>query len=263
MRADSDNLEHWGGNLTIFAAGPGDPENLEFYTMSVADMRFAYSYHGLHLGFLHYFHTDLNGKRNPANNVAMSGPIDIYLVTSRDTVNWQRVNPEKPFLPHGAAEAFDSGMVFMCSMIEHKDRLLFYYDGWNVEHGQLVGTPTIEGHAYIGLATLRLDGFVSLEPEGRHGTVTTKPLAAAGQKLLVNADARRGRLLVEVLDQADRAQPGFSSADCRPVTTDSLRAHVTWKKRSLSELRGQTIRLRFHLYRGAALYAFQFAPAGG
>jgi hypothetical protein len=262
MRADTEDLERWGGNMKIFAAGPEDPENLEFYTMSVADMRTAHTYHGFHLGFLHHFHTDLGGKRNPANNVAMSGTIDVYLVASRDSVTWWRVDKEKPFLPLGPGGAFDSGMVFLCSMVECKDRLLFYYNGWNVEHGELIGTPSKEGRACIGAAALRLDGFVSLEPQGAYGTMTTRPFLCAGDELLVNADARRGKLVVEALDENGRPQPGFSAADCQPVAEDSLRARVQWRQRALSALRGHVIRLRFVLHGDAALYAFQVAPAG-
>jgi len=262
MRADSDDLEHWAGNLTLFAAGPDDPGNLEFYTMSVADMRTAHTYHGLHLGFLHCFHTDLNGKRNPANNVAMSGTIDVYLAASRDTVAWQWVDRDQPFLPLGPEGAFDSGMVFLCSMVEDRDRLLFYYDGWNVEHGQLVGTPTREGHAAIGLATLRLDGFVSVEPNRDQGTVTTKPFLLEGEALEVNADAAKGKLVVAVLAGDGTPIPGLAARDCRPITADGLRQRAAWGAAAkLAMLKGEMVRLRFYLSGGSRLYAFQVVPA--
>lgn len=256
MRADSADLVNWGGNLTIFAAGPDDPENLEFYTMSVADMRTAHKYHGLHIGFLHYFHTDLQGKRNPGNNAAMSGPIDVYLAVSRDTVRWQRVDPATPFLPLGPQGAFDSGMVFLCSMVEYKDQLYFYYDGWDLDHGDLIGTPSKTGRAQIGLATLKRDRFVCLQPQGDQGTLTTRPLLIEGSRLFVNADARGGRLTVQALD----AQASPIGPESKPITTDGLRHQVAWPRGNpLAARIGQAARLKFTLHGPARLYAFQLA----
>jgi hypothetical protein len=257
MRADSENFAEWGGYRVIFAAGPEDPPNLEFYSMEPADFRLDHPYHGLYLGFLWCFHTDLEGKRNPVNNVAMSGTIDVELAVSRDSVHWQRVAPGTPFLGLGPVGAFDSGMVFLCSMVEYRDRLYFYYDGWDREHGDLG-----PARPAIGLATLRLDGFASLDPVGARGTVVTRPFVLEGDALRVNAYARRGKILVEVLDASGRVRPGFSASDCKPVTEDGLRLRVRWQKRALSELRSQVIRLRFHLRGRAELYAFQIDRAG-
>ena len=151
----------------------------------------------------------------------------------------------------------DSGMVFLCSMVEHGDTLYFYYDGWDREHGDLG-----PARPAIGLATLRLDGFASLDPVGARGTVVTRPFVLEGDALRVNAYARRGKILVEVLDASGRVRPGFSASDCKPVTEDGLRLRVRWQKRALSELRSQVIRLRFHLRGRAELYAFQIDRAG-
>jgi len=257
MRADSENFADWGGYRVIFEAGPDDPPNLEFYSMEPADFRLAHSYHGLYLGFLWRFHTDLQGKHNPANNVAMSGTIDVELAVSRDSVHWQRVAPGTPFLGLGPVGAFDSGMVFLCSMVEYRDRLYFYYDGWDREHGDLG-----PARPAIGLATLPRERFVSVEPEGDHGVMTTRPFVVGGDELWVNVDARRGKLLVEALDEAGRQRPGFGASDCEPVTKDGLRLRVRWKKRAVSELRSQVVRLRFHLRGRAELYAFQIDRAG-
>jgi len=260
MCVDSDNLTDWSGRRTIFRGGPEEP-NLEFYTMSPVDIRRDHAQGDFFLGLLHCFRTDPNGKRNPGNQTAMSGPIDIELAFSRDTVTWQRLEGE-PFLPTGPAGSFDAGMILLNSMVEYGDRLLFYYGGADFDHGEFVGQPSKEGHAQIGLATLRRDGFVSLEPEGDRGVLTTRPFLCAGDELLVNAHARRGKLVVEALDENGRPQPGFSAADCQPIAQDGLRVRVQWRQRALSALRGHVIRLRFVLHGDAALYAFQVAPAG-
>ena len=87
-------------------------------------------------------------------------------------------------------------------------------------------------------------------------TLTTKPFKLEGSVLQVNADAGNGKLKVEVLNGDGRTIHGFDAAACEPITTDTFRAQVTWRGKSLKELFGRKIRLRFHLTR-ANLFAFQ------
>ena len=55
---------------------------------------------------------------------------------------------------------------------------------------------------YTGLATLRRDGFASMDADATPGTLTTRPLRFSGRRLFVNLDAPRGTLRVEVLNPA-------------------------------------------------------------
>ena len=58
--------------------------------------------------------------------------------------------------------------------------------------------------------------------------------------------------------------PGLSAAQCVPVrAADKTKVAVTWKDADLAMIAGQSVRLRFHLKRGA-LFAFWVArdPAG-
>lgn len=264
MRCDSDDLVYWGGRRVIFSAGSDEPDNLEFYTMSTATCHRADSYAGYHFGFLHCFHTILTGRRHPQNQVAMSGPIDVYLVTSRDTIDWQWMGRARPFLPLGGEGCFDSGMVFLSSMIAHGDRLLFFYNGWNVEHGQLIGRPETVGRSEIGLASLRLDGFVSLEPARGEGELCTTPLIARGDTLNLNADARSGTVAVEIVAEDRTALAGFGARECQMVQDDSVRKEVTWKSgRTVSDLAGKAVRFGFHLTGQAKLYSFEMTGSHG
>ena len=64
---------------------------------------------------------------------------------------------------------------------------------------------------------------------------------------------------IELLDESGNPLPGFSMADMDPMFGDSLDRMVEWKgKGDVSELSGQTIRMRFIL-KDADLFAFQFA----
>ena len=64
---------------------------------------------------------------------------------------------------------------------------------------------------------------------------------------------------VEALDQRGEPIPGFTSADCRPIQSDSLGAEVHWKRHAnLDALKRQPIRLRFHL-ENARLFSYRIA----
>jgi hypothetical protein len=121
--------------------------------------------------------------------------------------------------------------------------------GW-VEHGQRMQ------HA-IGLATLRADGFVSLDAGQSAGTLTTRLVAAHAGRMLLNARVR-GELRVEVLDPEGKPVPGYTGEECLPVRGDGTRLALRWKDRAdFDALRGRPIRLRFTL-RDGGLYAFWF-----
>ena len=119
---------------------------------------------GLHLGMLGAYQADLRRRYDPARN---DGVTDCQLAWSRDSVRWERW-PE-PFIPRGEPGSFDWGGVYCEYPVICGDRLYFLYTGGNTWHGQR-GTST------LGLATLRLDGFVSVQSECfTEGVVVTRP----------------------------------------------------------------------------------------
>ena len=250
-RTQSDDLKNWGGGIYVIQHQQDDDPNLEFYH-ATSHFLGTHTYHGLHLGYYYPYHTMPEGKKLP-DGVRMAGTIDTSLMVSRDTIRWQLVDRKKPFLPTGGKDSWDAGMVFASPEIVVGDQLRFYYGAWRLEHS--TGT---ENDGAIGLATLRLDGFVSVEPRDGQGTLTTKPFQLQGAKLEVNADTRGGSLAVEVLDQNGQPIAGLSRAECKPLAdVDGLRLEVTWAgQKDLSVTKGKPVRLRFHL-QDAKLYAFQ------
>ena len=250
-RIESNDLEHWGGGSWIVRREPHDEPNLEFYHAS-CNFLATETYHGLHIGYYYPFHTDPAGEKT-GDDVRLAGTIDTELMVSRDTIHWTRVKGKQPFFPVGKAGKWDAGMVFLAPPMVLDRQLRFYYGAWKNDHAAQTNI------AAVGLATLRLDGFVSLEAKDGAGLVVTKPFRFLGDRLEINADAADGRLLVEVLDTAGKPVEGFTAESCRPITTDGLRHNVTWSSRKhLASLKGETLRLRFHLKDGAKLYAFQF-----
>ena len=135
------------------------------------------------------------------------------------------------------------------------DRLYFYVMGWKGKRGTL-----IPGEGAIGLATLRRDGFASMDAGTSEGALTTRTVRFSGKHLFVNADAKGGALSVEVLDARGKVIKRFARARCRPVTADKTLQAVEWTGATdLSKLAGKPVKFRFHL-KSARLYAFWVSP---
>jgi hypothetical protein len=139
------------------------------------------------------------------------------------------------------------------------DEFWFPYMGAGFPHGpQFVRESKWEGS--IGLAKLRLDGFVSLaSPMDSGGSVVTKPLRFAGRRLLVNCDCPNGWLRVELQDATGAPIPAFTERDCDAVRANSVRHQVTWKgKGDVSALAGKPVRVKLNMGDGE-VYSFGFA----
>jgi len=250
-RTESQDLKTWTGGTWAVQLQPDDDRNLEFYH-ATSHFLGTQTYHGLHLGYLYPYYTDPAGKKL-SSGVRLAGAIDVELMISRDTISWTRVDRKKPFFPMGNKGTWDAGMVFMSPETVWKDELRFYYGGWALDHA------ADNNRGAIGLATLRPDGFVHVEPVGGKATLSTKPFRLTGDGLQVNADARNGSIRVAVLDADGRPIEGLTADRCRPLTKDDLRQPVHWTgQQTLSSLTDRHIRLRFHLQGKAHLYAFQF-----
>jgi hypothetical protein len=133
------------------------------------------------------------------------------------------------------------------------DEIWFYYAGAANRHWASYHGDTIK--CGIGLARLRLDGFVSVNA-ANEGTMTTKPFVFIGDALEVNANAAGGAITVEALDTDGKVIEGFSKNDCQPITSDSIRHILKWKGSEDCQLiQARPIRLRFYLKK-AKLYSF-------
>jgi hypothetical protein len=103
----------------------------------------------------------------------------------------------------------------------------------------------------MGVATLRVDGFVSLEAGAMGGELITEPLPAAGRELWMNGrTVGDGLIAIDLLDRDLRPLPGdemvFRGDACaQPLTFGG--------SRRLPVTADGTIRLRIYLER-AALY---------
>jgi len=181
--------------------------------------------------------------------------LDIQLLTSRDGIAWQRAGSRQPFLRHGFDGSATSGMLFANPWpIPVGNEVWVYYMGTSRRH-RASAEP-----ARCGLfrASLRRDGFVSVDVDYSGGEFTTPPFTFDGDRLEVNADgSAAGWLKVEVQDPAGRPLPGYTAADARAILGNRLDHPVTWKAHDdLAELAGRPVRLRF-VMRDIKLYAFR------
>jgi hypothetical protein len=135
------------------------------------------------------------------------------------------------------------------------DRLYFYCSG----RAGVRGTE-LSGVSTTGLATLRRDGFASMDADGTEGTLTTRPVRFRGRHLFLNVDAPEGELRAEVLDRGGNVLAPFTRAGCTPVRGDTTRQAVRWREAAdLARVAGQPVRFRFYLSSGK-LFAFWVSP---
>ena len=176
---------------------------------------------------------------------------------SRDGFHWSRPD-RKAFLPVSEKkEDWNWGNVQSaggCCLVVG-DKLHFYVGAVTGKNERWHADPM-----NVGLATLRRDGFTSMDAGASVGLLTTRPVKFSGKHLFVNVVDPQGELRAEVID--DKGQPiaPFTVENCMPVAGDSTKAAVKWKGADdLSAVSGKPVRIRFHLKNGA-LYAFWVSP---
>jgi len=192
------------------------------------------------------------------------GPSEIGFASSRDLETWERPF-RTPIVPHGKPGDWDCGFLATQSRaLRVGDEIRLYYAGANYTHGSPClyrEEGTGRGTKFtgsIGLATWKLDRFVSANGPAEGGTIVTVPVIFTGQRLELNAAASRpgATIAVEFLDAAGQPDNALGTSD--PMTGDSLRQTVTWKGKSdVGALAGKPISIRFTL-RSAALFSFTF-----
>ena len=237
----------------VLARGTLDPTDGGYYsnwhTQIYSVTPLAYEGHLLGLYDLWY----LTGRKE--------GPLDLMLMATRDRKHWYEVGYPHPVLATGQMGQWDAGMVYGGSnLLVVDDQIRLYYAGFNKGHYTDVPWGSQPYHNIgVGLATMRLDGFVSLHAQ-QPATVTTKPLKFSGRSLQINADAVDGEIKIAIADESGQPLEGFSFADCDGCSRDALRSPVTWQgDADISSLEGQVIRLMISI-KNADLYAFQFRP---
>ena len=205
----------------------------------------AVAYESLMLGLFNIFHGNDDGT--PGSHEHMN---DVTLGFSRDGFHWHRPD-RRAFLPVSQRRGdwnWTNVQSVAGGCLVVGDKLYFYATGRSPDERT------------TGLATLRRDGFASLDAGSQAGTLVTRPVVFQGRHLFVNLDADAGELRVEILSRGGQRIPPFSRENCLPLRADSTLQAVRWQGAAdLSQLAGKPVRFRFHLQRGS-LYSFWVSP---
>ena len=233
-RMISKDFVHWEGGRLVLEPDPLDPPDTEFYGMS------AFPYADRYIGMIWIFHT-------------YPQRMDAQLASSFDAVHWDRVVPRRIFLPLGyqrndySGQSFDSEMLFPASRpVPFGDQLMIYYSGFNRTHN------SFNNQSGIGLTTLRLDGFVSLDAAVTPGVVVTKPFIFDAARLAVNVrEVSKGAgdptLRAEIQDANGAPLAGYDLVRSDAVSS-GVKTALSWNGKSdLSGMNGNPVRLKFVL----------------
>ena len=236
----------------VFVADDLDPDATQVYGMPV------FPYQGLYVGlpwiynarwFKYGAYTDARMAEVEKDSPCT---MDVQLAWSWDLINWTRPPRRRPFILRGEEGEFDSGMIYTSrAPVQVGDRLYFYYGGWVGPHN------SVDATANIGLATLRLDGFCSMQAGEEEGWLITRRERFCVPRVTINArTAEGGHIAAEVLDTDNNVIPGFSRTDCVPFTGDSVRHVLAWKTAALpaDQTEGDK-KIRFYL-ENADLYSY-------
>lgn len=200
----------------------------------------------------------------PSNEVCAAKRIPkktiIKLGFSRDGFYWSR--PDRhPFINAAQRDSdWDKGYVHgttgICAVIG--DKIWFPYCA--ASGISPTGKKAMYSGVSIGLATLRRDGFASMEAGTRQGVLITRPVTFNGQHFFVNVDCPKGLLRVEILDENNKILNPFSARKCCPLKVDKTLQSVQWKGTSdLLSLKGKIVKFKFYLTNGK-LYSFWVSP---
>lgn len=256
-----ENIKLRQADRTLRQATYHDPavHNVDVYNMGV------FRYEGLYIGIPAMYHATGRIPNYPNTD----GFHLVQLSCSRDLKNWQRLGDRRPFL---GPSRLDSGAYDLTQILPpsapvlRDDELWFYFTGlkyraaWTYvgkyPKGKEIPLPGLDpDRGAVCLAVLRRDGFVSLDAGQKPGTLTSRPLALLGSKLLVNVEALRGEMRVEVV-----GQDGKVVALSRPMIGDHRAGEVSWERGRLTDRKGQAVSFRFTL-RNASLFSYWLVEA--
>jgi hypothetical protein len=240
----SPDLIHWSKLRTVL--GPEEGDGNEFDNIAV------FPYGDVLVGLVGIFEEDPSDRHGQR--------MHIELAFSSDGCRWERLPGRPRFLsPTGKAGDFDSDTVYPATaglIDDQTGEIALYYNGasW------LDGDPG-DCDSAIGLLRLPAGRFVEQYADATGGWLLTREFLLEGDRLQLNMRAR-GSVTVELAEYAGQALPGFSLADCDPITGDDPARIVTWRggHADLAALRGRPLYARFHLQE-AGLFSFTVRDA--
>ena len=227
------------------------------YTAQVYQMAIM-PYQGIYIGFP----LMLNPAGPSGNN--FTGLNQTELTVSRDLYNWERVANRELFLgiEKWDSKNFGTGQLMPTSrpIIKDDGEIWIYYNAIRTRGLMELYPKDIQDFlnenigSAICLATLRPDGFVSLDAKNQ-GVVITKPIKInRNASIHINVDSTNGYLAAEVLDPVSMEPlPGYTFENCEKISEDSTDKKINWKTND--KINNDIVRLKFILEK-SSLYSF-------
>lgn len=263
----SKDLKNWDGPYTVL-----EPEEIQTHFYWLLPLQ----YEGIYVGLLPVLKTEEREikKKHLIDTSKMDGLVYTELCYSPNGIYWQRIQAGRAWIPYGEPGEFDAGGVYPTAAIIVGNEIRIYYEGVFHQHGQI--RPDRED-CKLGVATLRRDGFVSLDAEDEEGSVTSRAISSWTHakdrlkqmgwiqwidskkgELKVNAKTDKdGYLKAELLDGHWNVIEGYSRRESIPVSGDHFDAVLRWKHKATIKPLDKLFRIRL-LLRNAKLYSLSF-----
>lgn len=286
-RQESEDLLRWSPRTAVLLPDGNEAPSTEYGTMAV------HKSGSLYIGTLGRYDMDpawhAHGPEGRKSNYRDYVHPNQRLLYSRDGYNWSFAGNRATWIENGPPGSFDYGYVDHFSRpVTYNSKLYFYYwavrtkqDVWMwPDAGDLIIPPEKRKAAYpqreywkslpdderlglqsVGLATLRQDGYVRIEPQHASGSLLTRQFVFEGDTLYLNLNADFGWARVEILDDEMVPVPGFSRSECEIIRGDSIAHEVRWKgSKDVRSLWNRPIRLKIYI-NDCWLYGFRFGYA--
>ena len=283
-RQESEDLLRWSPRTAVLLPDGNEPPSTEYGTMAVHKVG------SLYIGTVARYDMDpawhSSGPKGQKNNFRDYVHPHQRLVYSRDGFQWSFAANRAAWLENGPPGSFDYGYVdHLSAPVCYDGQLYFYY--WAVRTKQdvfmwpnaqdIIIPPEKRRAEYpqtdywlslstaerrrlhsVGLATLRQDGYMRVQPQHGQGTLLTRQFVFEGDRLYLNLNADFGWAQVEVLDDEMVPIAGFTRSDCDLIRGDSVAHEVRWH--GIADVRvlwNRPIRLQIYIT-DAWLYGFRF-----
>lgn len=237
----------------VFGADDLDPDATQVYGMPV------FPYHKCYIGLPWIYHArymkhgEWTATRMYEAQDDSPRTVDVQMAWSWDLISWNRPPSRAPFIALGDESEFDRGMIYTArAPVRYGDKLLFYYGGFDKVHDEKRPSGS------IGLATLRLDGFCSMQAKRTEGWFVSRREQFDTPRVRINAKANSGgKVTAEIADRWNRVIPGFSRNECIAFSGDSCNHQLVWSTQTFpTEALNAEKKIRFIL-KDADLYSYE------
>lgn len=203
---------------------------IEYYGMQI------FRYGNMFIGLLERFYSHIQR-------------LDTTLAYSYDGYNWHNTCDRTAILATGGEGSWDSHWVVpaMSKPIIKNDRIYIYYSGGSTKH-----TSRNLHKRAVGLASIRKDGWISMESGKDEGFIITTPLSLIGKsELKVNISFPTGYFGVEILREDGSVIDGYTMEKSVVYNIDDCNYHVKWDKKAFVDSDVGKCRIRFIFQKGS------------